>query len=167
MGVLHTWEDPDALEERADPSSGGAFVLIGALPGPRSFSFAELRAFPRQELGPTQVNCLTGRPVVFAASLAGVRLTDLLEAAGLSRLPRSELKQSVVCVRGADGYRAVFSWNELFNTALGQGVLLLGERDGAPLPAGIGPLCLISTHDRQLGPRHLRSAVAAEVVRLP
>ena len=130
-------------------------TLNGHLPHPRTLGLHALRALPRREMGPTQVNCFTGRPVASVRSLAGTRLVDVLDASGFSTQPRWELKRCMVMGVGLDGYRAMFSWNELYNSALGEGVLVLYERDGLPLDGRLGPLSLISAHDRQLGPRHL------------
>lgn len=131
-------------------------TLGGQLPFPATLGIDELRALPRVELGPTQVNCFTGRPVASVDSFAGVRLIDVLEAAGFSTQPRSQLKRCVIMAVGADDYHAVFSWSELYNIGVGAGVLVLFERDGLPLSRSLGPLALISANDRQLGPRHLR-----------
>src|SRR5262249_6215269 len=93
----------------------------------------------------------------------GARLIDVLDDVGFSSRPRSELKRCVVVARGADAYRAIFSWNELYNSTLGESVLVLYERDGRPLADDLGPLSLISARDRQFGPRHLRDLRALHV----
>lgn len=140
---------------RAAPASA-SLVVSGHLPHPRTLGLEALRALPRCELGPTQVNCFTGRPVASVRSMAGARLVDVLDGAGFSTQSRAQLKRCIVMGVGLDGYRAMFSWNELYNAGIGEGVLVLYERDGLPLDGALGPLSLISSADRQLGPRHLR-----------
>ncbi|MBB3177812.1 molybdopterin-dependent oxidoreductase [Variovorax sp. Sphag1AA] len=130
--------------------------LSGHVPHPRQIDMAEIFQLKRRELGPTQVNCFTGRPVFSAQSYVGVRLIDLLDRSGFSSQPRSELKRCVVIAQGADDYQAIFSWNELYNADAGDGVLVVYERDGELLREPVGPLSLLATADRQLGPRHLR-----------
>ena len=77
-----------------------------------------------------------------SASVAkGVRLFALLEQAGLAERDRFDWRKAVVLAIARDGYRAVFSWPELANTAAGAQVMVCYERDGAPLlgarrPAG-------------------------------
>jgi hypothetical protein len=134
----------------------GLLEVSGQVPRAQAFSVRAIRELPRHEMGPTAVNCFTGRPVAKADSFAGARLVDLLDHAGFSSLPRSELKRCVIVAGGLDGYQVIFSWNELYNTSSGPGVLVLYERDGRPLGAHLGALCLISAGDTQLGPRHLR-----------
>jgi len=129
----------------------------------RRLSHAELRAMPRHELGAVDVLCLTGRQVSHVEKLAGARLTDILNLVGLAELPRAELKQCIIVAEGQDGYRAVFSWNELHNTPVGNKVQVLYEQGGTSLDAHLGALCLISANDLHLGPRHLRSLCRVSV----
>jgi hypothetical protein len=140
-----------------------ALGLTGHLPTKRTFALGDLLRLPRHELGPTQVNCFTGRPVTSVRSYAGVRLIDILAAAAMSSQPRSQLKRCVVVAAGLDGYRVLFSWNELYNSFIGEGVLVLYERNCEALNDRLGPLCLISANDRQLGPRHLKQLRSVHV----
>jgi hypothetical protein len=65
------------------------------------------------------------------------------------------------------GYRAVFSWGELYNDALGEQVYMIGSQDGRPLDAAAGPLALRSLADQRPGPSHLRNRCALAVRPLP
>lgn len=141
-------------------------AVDGHLPRPRRFDARALRELPRRELGPLQIDCYSGRSVGHVAGLAGVRLTDLLDAAGFSTQPRSELKRCVVIAGARDGYRAIFSWNELYNSPLGRDALVVYELDGRPLPQRLGALCLVSAGDARLGPRHLRDLQSVSAQRL-
>ena len=133
--------------------------INGHVPTEQHFSLAELKAMPRQTLGPVDVACMTGRPVARIESYAGVLLTDVLDTTGLSSLHRAELKRCVVIASGDDGYQAIFSWCELYISPVGAQVLVLFEREQEPLDGSgghMGELSLISAADTHLGPRHLR-----------
>jgi hypothetical protein len=98
-----------------------------------------------------------------STTVRGVRLAALLDAAGLDERDRLDWRQSVVLASGADGYRVVFSWPELVNTEGGGQVLVVHERDGAPLDAREGPIALHAPGDLRSGPRHVRQLVRLEV----
>jgi DMSO/TMAO reductase YedYZ molybdopterin-dependent catalytic subunit len=66
-----------------------------------------------------------------------------------------------------DGFQAVFSWGELFNTPVGRGVLVAFERDGAPLRDGEGGIALVSLADERPGTRHVKWLERIEVRRVP
>lgn len=50
----------------------------------------------------------------------------------------------------------LFGWDELYNSGIGEKVLVLYEKNGQALDAHLGAICLISANDARLGPRHLR-----------
>jgi hypothetical protein len=64
-----------------------------------------------------------------------------------------------------DNYRAVFSWGELFNSSLGDQVMVVSAQDGKALDATAGPLALRSLGDLRPGPRHVRNLCAIVVRR--
>lgn len=127
-----------------------------------------LRALPPVDLGPTDIVCMTERLVSRAESFVGVQLKAVLEQAGLGARHRAELKQTLVLCHGADGYRVIFSWYELFNTAVGEQVLLVTERDGLSLGSnGHEEIALISAADTFRGPHNLHRLARIEILRLP
>jgi len=97
---------------------------------------------------------------------AGLRLTDLLEEADIRRDARNALRRTYVVAAASDGYVAVFSWGELFNSPLGRGVLVAYERDGEALRDGEGRIALISLADERPGTRHVKWLSRIEVRRV-
>ncbi|MDY0744649.1 molybdopterin-dependent oxidoreductase [Paucibacter sp. R3-3] len=146
--------------------SAAALCVTGDVPNALSLDLAQLEALPHHALGPIDIACMTGRPVAHVDRYAGVRLTDVLDATGLAQLHRSELKRCIVVASGRDGYQALFSWCELYNSPIGAQALILFERNGEPLDDHLGPLALISAADTHLGPRHLRHLDGLAVRRL-
>ena len=96
-------------------------------------------------------------------TVRGVRLARLIERSGLTQAARNDWKNLLVTVTATDGYRAQFTWVELTNTVAGEGVLVLFEREGAPLDAREGRIALLATGDLRLGARHVRNALRIEV----
>jgi hypothetical protein len=86
----------------------------------------------------------------------GSRMTDILDRSGLAPSDHNILKRLVIVATASDDYKAVFSWNELYNTSVGSGVLILYAKDGKPLDDSEGRFALVSTMDRHTGPRHVR-----------
>lgn len=150
-------------DERGVGLKSAELAILGLVPRPGVFTMQDLESLGRHDLGPTQILCFSGRPVAQVDSYVGARLVDVLDRCGLSERPRSELKRCVICARGEDGYQAVFSWNELYNSAIGDRVLVLYERNSEPLDAHLGAICLISANDARLGPRHLRGLLQVTV----
>jgi DMSO/TMAO reductase YedYZ molybdopterin-dependent catalytic subunit len=97
----------------------------------------------------------------------GVRLVDLLAEAQLLDDAPLALRRTYVVAVATDGYPAVFSWGELFNTAVGRGVIVATDRDAVPLREGEGRLALVSLADTRPGPRHVKWLARIEVRRIP
>ena len=102
-----------------------------------------------------------------AGSYSGVKITDLLEEADIRQDDRHALRRTYVVAVASDGYQAVFSWGELFNTPVGRGVLVAFERDGLPLREGEGQIALVSLADERAGPRHVKWLTRIDVRRVP
>ena len=86
----------------------------------------------------------------------GCLLRDVLDRAKPVEKQRMDLRKSIVVITAADGYRAIFSWAELYLSPIGDGALVVYERDGQPLTANEGPLALVSLKDTRPGPRHVK-----------
>ena len=107
------------------------------------------------------------RGQVAAGGYGGVRLTDLLGEADIRQDDRHALRRTYVVAVASDGYQAVFSWGELFNTPVGPNVLVAFERDGSPLRDGEGRIALVSLADERPGTRHVKWLTRIDVRRVP
>ena len=109
-----------------------------------SLSVDDLRAVAKRR-GPAE-----------AGGYGGILLSELLKEAAIKEDERHALRRTYVVAVATDGYQAVFSWGELFNTPVGRSVLVAYERDGAPLREGEGRFALVSLADERTGPRHVK-----------
>lgn len=98
-----------------------------------------------------------------SATVRGIRLRELLKEAKIVSRDHNTVKKLAIIAIAADGYKVVFSWNELFNAKAGDHVLVVLERNGKPLPDSEGPLALVSADDLRTGPRHVKWLQAVEV----
>lgn len=126
-----------------------------------SLDASALAAFPPADIGQF-VQTRSGQATP-PSTVRGVRLAALVERAGLVTPGRDDWKSLAVIATATDGYRAVFSWAEITNTAVGDGVLVVFERDGQPLDDREGAMALMSTNDRRIGPRYVRNLAHIEV----
>jgi DMSO/TMAO reductase YedYZ molybdopterin-dependent catalytic subunit len=106
------------------------------------------------------------RGLAEAGAYAGVRLIDVLEEADIRRDAARALRRTYVIAVASDGYQALFSWGELFNSAIGRGVVVAFERDGKPLRDGEGRFALVSLGDERPGPRHVKWLKEIQVRRI-
>jgi hypothetical protein len=115
-----------------------------------------LKDFPVQAPAEIPIIGRTGETLRILKGYVGAKLTDILDKSVLLSADHNDLKKSIVVATASDDYKAVFSWNELYNTTVGEGVLVLYAKDGKPLGDDEGRIALISTRDSHTGPRHVR-----------
>jgi hypothetical protein len=87
---------------------------------------------------------------------SGVLLRDVLARvvpADNNRAARTLVFEAVA----TDGYRAIFTWGEIFNSSAGEQVLVISAQDGRALGNDQGPLALRALADLRPGPRHVRN----------
>jgi len=98
---------------------------------------------------------------------SGVTLGRVLAAAAGDDRQGRDQRSWVFEAVATDGYRAIFSWGELFNIDAAEQVLVITAQDGQPLTAAAGPLALRALTDHRPGPRHVRNLCAIVARPLP
>jgi hypothetical protein len=142
-------------------------VRIGAQPPVRLDRAAIARFATQQSVQRRTVASASAAPVEQQIAYSGVPLAAIVgSVAGDDRHARDQ-RGWVFDAIATDGYRAVFSWGELFNSDAGEQVLVIVAQDGKPLDDREGPLALRALADRRPGPRHVRNLCAVVARPLP
>jgi cytochrome c551/c552 len=126
-------------------------------------SVDDLLKFPPQQVGEVPVVCQSGANLGKLENLKGVLLRDILEKAVIVSRSHNDVKKMVIIATASDGYKVVFSWSEVFNSPVGEGVLVFFERNGMALEDDEGRIAMVSTKDIRTGPRHVKWLKAIEV----
>jgi len=137
----------------AEPRAAGT-VLTVQLPGEtaRSLSTRALAAWPQTTLTHSQTVASSGsgttdRAVVYT----GVLLRDVLANSGFASATDRSARTSFVEAVATDGYRAVFSWGELFNSQVGEQAMIIAAQGGKPLDVAVGPPGCLPVQDNLPG----------------
>ncbi|MFM0250418.1 molybdopterin-dependent oxidoreductase [Paraburkholderia sediminicola] len=153
----------DSVNVIAAPAVVGALVLSGRFQRPLSFDLERLKSYESVLATPFDLRCYTtNRFNRSVDSYRGVRLTTLISEAGLPNDVPGEFKRTVFVVVGHDGYVVTFSWHELFNTPIGENVLVAYECGGRALDAEDGAPILFSGSDILPAPRHVKRLARIE-----
>jgi DMSO/TMAO reductase YedYZ molybdopterin-dependent catalytic subunit len=151
------------------PLAAAKLLVSGNVENRLTLGVGDLQRFPVQRLEDVRQIRMAGAAVKDGEQTrryTGVLLRDVLTSAKPVEKERHDLRRSIVVVTASDGYQAVFSWAELYLSSIGDGALIIFERDGAALPASEGPLALVSLHDTQPGPRHVKWLEKIEIRRV-
>ena len=162
----------------------GKSTLLKTLAGLDSLDYGHLQRTRGMSIGylPQDGLSLSGRTVfeeclsVFD-ELRGIEKELEVLAASLAELDPESSAYAAAAERysnlGArfhahDGYAVTFSWHELFNTPIGERVLVAFERGDQPLSVDEGAPILFSAADIMPAPRHVKrlAGVVAHVLEL-
>jgi DMSO/TMAO reductase YedYZ molybdopterin-dependent catalytic subunit len=130
--------------------------VLGLVNHPLRLELADLRALPQTEVQNLSMICGSGRNLGHIESYRGVRLTAVLEKADVIMREHDAPNWIYVTVSSSDGHWALFSYQELFNTEVGDQAIVILEKDGRPLDASEGEIAFVSARDLRPGPRKLR-----------
>jgi DMSO/TMAO reductase YedYZ molybdopterin-dependent catalytic subunit len=132
------------LDVSAPAQTNAAVVAVrGAVEQPLQLGLSELRAMPRSKLKVQEKGGVE-------ATYEGVALYEVVSRAKprLSEQCCSNAVNTVVVIKAADNYQAIFSLPEL-DPKFGHGqVLLADRREGQPLNPAQGPLQIIVPDDK-------------------
>lgn len=152
---------PETISEH---DVGQVVRIIGRVVQPLSISSTTLCAMDTVDTGTLPMICGSGEPKGKIGNCRGVLLAELINLAEVVVREHNDTKKMVVVVASDDGYKTVFSWQEIFNSINGEGILVILEKDGQPLYQGNGEVDLISSRDHLTGPRYVRRLKTIEII---
>ncbi|HDR9587586.1 TPA: molybdopterin-dependent oxidoreductase [Burkholderia stabilis] len=142
---------------QAHHTAAGSITLTGAFVRPMTVTLDDLRQYASATAEPFDLRCFTtNRFIRSVAPYRGARLKDVIEAAGLHNTEPGDFKRMVFIAHAHDGYAVTFSWHELFNTPIGERVIVAFECGDAPLSIDDGAPLLFSGADLLPAPRHVK-----------
>ena len=138
-------------------------TISGLVENKLTLTVADLRRLPTGHVGELPVICQSGANRGKLENLKGVLLRDILEKAVVVSKSHNDVKKMAIISTATDDYKVVFSWSEIFNSPLGDGVMVFFEKDGLPLGDEEGRIAMVSVKDIRTGPRHVKWLKGIEV----
>ena len=134
---------------------------------PVLFDLNRLNQLPQTQITSERRNQVSGATSAVDSQgtvWSGVLLRDFLLKNGLETVPSRALRNTRIEVVATDGYRATFSWGEVFNSPTGSQILIITKQDGKALDLQEGPVSFRALSDIRPGARHVRNVCAISVV---
>jgi len=146
---------------------GEILRVTGRVVKPLLLRMADILAMETEEFQDLFIVCGTGEPRDTIRHCRGVLMEKIIQKADILKGEHNDTKKMFIVALAADGFKVVFSWQEIFNTPIGGGVAVLTEKDGRPLEETRDRIDLISAQDYFAGSRYVRDLKQIEVVLLP
>ncbi len=149
--------------ESHGPAEPGKLTVTGRVREPLVLSMEDLQGMPVEDLESLPIFCGSGTPKGSIARCRGVLLENVIKKAAVLTEEHNDTKKMFIIASARDGHKVVFSWQEIFNTQVGGGVMVLIEKDGKSLCGEKGRLELISAEDFFTGSRYVKGLVNIEL----
>ena len=130
--------------------------ISGVIEHEITLSLADLQKMPQQNIATVAQECAKNLAGLKEKGYQGVLLRDLLANISINNADKKAWKRAYIVVHASDDYVAVFSWNEIFNSEIGDAVLIADAANDKPLPDAVGKIALISGCDLHTGARHVK-----------
>ena len=133
------------------------FSISGKVKNPSAITMDSLNSYPIKAIGDIKVTDHTGTFKHEDDQLKGVLLKDILSHTLLAASSPKLFSRFYFACTGNDGYVVVYSWNELFNTEVGNHVFIIMEKNGIKADKMPESIQMTSTTDFKTGRRYLHN----------
>ena len=143
-----------AGQEKINPTD--TLLISGKIKNERALTLSDLNNFPQKNIPDVIIINVEGETKGTAKNLKGVLLKSIIENIGVQANDPKELNAFYFICIASDGYKVVFSWNEIFNTGTGNNLYIITEKDGKKMNEMNNRILLISTTDFVTGRRYIK-----------
>jgi hypothetical protein len=144
------------------PATDG-FVVKGSVKNELRFTLKDLQRFNQSALGDIAIKNKKGEQKGEIKNVKGVLLKTVLDSAHIYTEKPKELSELCILLIASDKYKNVYSWNEIFNTEIGNHIFIITEKDGKPIDMMDDRILVMSLSDLNSGSRHLKGLAVIEV----
>lgn len=140
--------------------------VTGKIKNPTVFTLADLAIFPSTAIEDQIIYNHNGEVKDTLTGMSGIPLKTLLASILYVYDKPKFLNEFYFVFIASDGYRVVFSWNEIYNTETGNSFYLVTEMDGQKLNDLGQRILFISTADLKTGRRYIKGLEKIDVRQL-
>jgi len=142
-------------QENFKPTS--SFSVTGKVKSTKTFTIHDIRKVKSVSIGDVAITNHKGEAKGTAKAMEGVLLKDILATLEIdAESPKVLSEYYFVCI-ASDGYKVVYSWNELFNTKTGDSVYIVTSKDDQSIETLAENILMVSTQDARTGRRYLKN----------
>jgi len=148
-----------------EPETTTAFIISGEVKTHVTVSLTEFSKYTEVPMGDITITNHLGEKKSEQKSLKGILLKDILKAVEINNENPRVLSEYYFVCKSTDGYKVVYSWNEIFNSSLGESVYLVTSKNGQSAKEMSESILMISPKDYRTGRRYLKSLASIDVKR--
>ena len=137
--------------------------ILGKVKSAKTFSLSDLDTLPKVTIRDQVIYNHKGEVKDTLKNLKGIPLKSVLSLIEFVHDKPKQLNEFYFVFIASDGYKVVFSWNEIYNTETGNSFYIATEMDGKKLKDLDQRIVFISTGDLKSGRRYIKGLERIEV----
>ena len=106
------------------------FTVEGKVKNRLSFSLKHLADYQTKHLDSIIIYSHLMEPRKTIRNIKGVLLKDIIDKAAIDAESQKLLSEYYITCIASDNYKVVVSWNELYNSIIGESIMIITEADG-------------------------------------
>jgi hypothetical protein len=146
-----------------EPTPSEQFTVTGLVKQPDTVTIADLKKYAPEHIGDIKITNHRGEYKKTYQGMKGIPVKLLLDSVLIESEKPKERSMYYFVFRAMDGYCNVYSWNELFNTAIGNHVFIITNYENQNMDTMPERILTLSTEDIATGRRLLKSLASIEV----
>ncbi len=139
-----------------------SFTVSGDVKNEKTITISDFTQWKEKTIGDVTITNHLGEVKGVARAMKGVLLKEVLQSIELKAESPKVLSEWFIVCKATDGYKVVYSWNEIFNTKLGDSIYLVTEKEGKRANTMTESILMISTEDFKTGRRFVKSLASIE-----
>lgn len=140
--------------------------LYGKVEKEITYTLEQLDTFPATAVPDLVLSNHKGEIKDTLRGMKGIPLKRLLATLVYTNQNPKELNEFYFVFIASDGYKVVFSWNEIYNTAAGEHLYLITEMKGKRMREIAQRLLFLASDDLKTGRRYIKGLEKIEVRRV-
>ena len=132
------------------------FTVEGKVKNKLRFSIKDLPDYKAKHLDSVIIYSHLMEPRKTIRNIKGVLLKDIIDKAAIDAESEKLLSEYYITCIASDNYRVVLSWNELYNSIIGESIMIITEADGKSANQLEDRIALLSAADRATGRRYVK-----------
>jgi hypothetical protein len=132
------------------------FTIEGEVIKSVQISETQLKSYPVVTLDSLRIYSHDMQPRTLMKNIQGVLLKDILTTVPFNNENPKVLSEYYIECLASDGYKVVFSWNEIFNSETGNHLMIITGKNGSGFETQDDRIALVSPTDKATGRRYIK-----------
>lgn len=133
-----------------------SLLITGKIKKDWLFTQKDLDTFHTVPIGDVQITNHLGVQKGMAKNMRGFLIKPILDKVLMDAANPKVFSEFYFTFIASDDYKAVFSWNEIFNTETGNHLFIITEKDGKKIKDTDDRILLLSASDFRTGRRYIK-----------